>query len=481
MFRFVCSARRGLFSVAVVLITLATAAHAASVPEFYTLERIRFGETLSSPDEAPAIAWSFDAVAGAEIELKLEGAGAIQLRGPKRLGGNWNTIWKPKLATDGKLRFAVPRSGRYGVFVKHTTESTVRISLSCHSASCEQPTWSQRLPDTSVAIIAVGDTGLQPHKAQHDPFGGYKYEEFHLYTEMIEGFERFLDAGDINIVNVETAVTGARKATPKKYNFRMHPNGLLTLVRAGFDVFAMANNHAGDYGTAGLLDSLGALTKAKGLQADINYAGIGKNRNEAITPAVFTRSGVRIAYASVGFGFSHQPKGPYMATLADVPAVLVAMRATGADLKILSAHFGSERALIPGRDPQKFARDAIDGGIDLFHGHHPHVVQGIERRGDGVILYSVGNFLLRGARNMGTLNRDMDYGAAVRLGFDRNNKRLHTLEVVPVYDMHRVVFPLKPEAARQRIGRLNVRSRALGTAGLQLNIDPVSGFGFANF
>jgi len=453
---------------------------AAAAPEFYTLQRIQFGETLTSPAKAPAVAWTFDANAGAEVKLQLQGATAIWVRGPKRLGGNWNTIWKPAVPADGVVVFPVPRSGRYGVFVKRRSTRQVRLTLTCARAPCEQTTWSQSLPADSLSIIAVGDTGLQPHRAPHDPYGGYKYEEFHLYTEMMEGFERFLDAGDVNIVNVETAITNAKKPSPKKYNFRMHPNALYTLVRSGFDVFAMANNHAGDYGLKGITDSLDALTRAKKINPAIAHAGIGRTRAAAIKPVLFTRKGVRIAYGSVGFGFSHKPSGPYMATLGDVPKLLAAMRATDADLKILSAHFGSERALIPARDPKKFARDAIDGGIDLFHGHHPHVVQGIERRGNGIILYSVGNFLLRGARNMGTLNMDMDYGAAVRLGFDIAKKRIHALEVVPVYDMHRVVFPLKPDAARQRIERLNVRSQALED-GIQLQVDATSGFGYANF
>ena len=81
---------------------------------------------------------------------------------------------------------------------------------------------------------------------------------------------------------------------------------------------------------------------------------------------------------------------------------------------------------------------------------------------------------------MGTLNMDMDYGAAVRLGFDIAKKRIHALEVVPVYDMHRVVFPLKPDAVRQRIERLNVRSQALED-GIQLQVDVTTGFGYANF
>jgi IMP dehydrogenase/GMP reductase len=39
------------------------------------------------------------------------------------------------------------------------------------------------------------------------------------------------------------------------------------------------------------------------------------------------------------------------------------------------------------------ARALVDAGADLVIGHHPHVLQGIERHGDGIIAYSLGNFV----------------------------------------------------------------------------------------
>ena len=100
----------------------------------------------------------------------------------------------------------------------------------------------------------------------------------------------------------------------------------------------------------------------------------------------------------------------------------------------------------------------IEGGVDIWHGHHLYAVQGIEPHRHGLILYSVGNLLLRGARNMGSLNVDMDYGALVRIGYDTSSKQLASIELVLVYDMCRVVVSLEPDAARLRIARVNLRS-----------------------
>ncbi|MEM7405605.1 MAG: CapA family protein [Pseudomonadota bacterium] len=446
-----------------------------------TSKRIRFGEQVSAPASIPVSGWSFDARAGARVRIRVAGAKRVRLRGPKVLGGDWNTPWTYDGAAARTITFQVPRSGRYGVFAWASGKRIVELTLRCVAAPCSRPAWPRAPAESRVYIIAVGDTGLQPHRSADDALGGYKYGEYHLFTEMVEGFERFLDDGDLNVVNVETAVTSRGRPAAKRYNFRMHANGLRTLATAGFDAFAMANNHAGDYGPTGIKDGLMALEVLKAERARMGFAGIGHGRDAAIRPHVFERSGVRIAFASVGFGFALDPRGPYMASLNDLDDVLGALRAANADVRILSAHFGSERKLVPGPDQRALAQKVMAAGIDILHGHHPHVVQGIERIGHGIVLYSVGNFLLRGARNMGTLNADMDYGAAVRLGLDRETYTIRTLEVVPLYDMHRVVFPLERDAAARRIMRLNRRSASLGTTGVELRVDTATGYGVAEF
>ena len=250
MVRLVCASARVCLLLTLLLACAIPAippVHAEPVPEFYTRHRVRFGETVRAPIAAVMPAWTFDAQAGATLVLHTTGAGLVRLRGPKVLGGDWNTIWDHRPPASARIQFNIPRSGRYGVFITPTPGAPVTLRLECASQACARSAWQRSLPPQTLGIIAVGDTGLQPHKAKNDRFGGYKYDEYHLYTEMLEGFERFLDDGDLKIANIETAVTTSHATSPKRYNFRMHPRGLSTLAQAGFDAFAMANNHAGDY------------------------------------------------------------------------------------------------------------------------------------------------------------------------------------------------------------------------------------------
>jgi len=42
---------------------------------------------------------------------------------------------------------------------------------------------------------------------------------------------------------------------------------------------------------------------------------------------------------------------------------------------------------------KRISRNAIDYGAKVVLGHHPHVIQGIEAYKEGIIAYSLGNFV----------------------------------------------------------------------------------------
>ena len=69
------------------------------------------------------------------------------------------------------------------------------------------------------------------------------------------------------------------------------------------------------------------------------------------------------------------------------------------DLIIANFHWGVERSLTPEEYQINLAHSAIDNGVDLVLGHHPHVLQGIEKYKGKYIVYSLGNFCFGGNKN----------------------------------------------------------------------------------
>ena len=74
-------------------------------------------------------------------------------------------------------------------------------------------------------------------------------------------------------------------------------SGLAALLY-GFNLFSLANNHAMDYGAAGLretLKSMDALAEARSLV----HAGAGRRRDEATRAATIAVKGVRVAFSDI--------------------------------------------------------------------------------------------------------------------------------------------------------------------------------------
>jgi poly-gamma-glutamate synthesis protein (capsule biosynthesis protein) len=67
-----------------------------------------------------------------------------------------------------------------------------------------------------------------------------------------------------------------------------------------------------------------------------------------------------------------------------------------ADVVIVSFHWGEEKAEYPETSQVRFAHAVVRAGADLIIGHHPHVLQGVERFKQGVIVYSLGHFVFGG-------------------------------------------------------------------------------------
>jgi len=62
-------------------------------------------------------------------------------------------------------------------------------------------------------------------------------------------------------------------------------------------------------------------------------------------------------------------------------------------LWVVSIHWGEEYRTLPNSTQRRVAEQLADRGVDLILGHHPHVIQPIERIGKTTVCYSHGNFI----------------------------------------------------------------------------------------
>jgi poly-gamma-glutamate synthesis protein (capsule biosynthesis protein) len=232
------------------------------------------------------------------------------------------------------------------------------------------------------------------------------------------------------------------------------------LVWAGFDMVSRANNHAGDFGAEGMLNTSRYVT-----EAGLVEAGVGRSLAEAREARFLETPRARIALISAASTFpAHSRAGntrgdmpprpglnplrfttTYVVTparleelkgiasevtgrpaegggdrltfvgrqfvsgptpgvrtepnTADVAAMAAVAKsaATLADLVIVSLHChesGRDRT-IPADFIPVFARAVIDAGADMFVGHGPHLLRGIEIYKGKPIFYSLGDFIFQ--------------------------------------------------------------------------------------
>ncbi len=211
-----------------------------------------------------------------------------------------------------------------------------------------------------------------------------------------DGFD-LLKTADIAMVNLECPVTTRGKRVDKPYNFRMHPRFLSALTGAGIDVVSIANNHIYDFGRVGLFDTISYLDSV-----GIRHVGAGRNRTEARTPVVVSTNDKSVALLAY-YGGSEAPKAtsrkPGVADrdIETIQADIAKLKLQNpAAYIVVNLHWGTEKATIPDQEQIEFAHEVIDAGADLIIGHHPHVLQGIEKYKSGVIVYSLGNFVFGG-------------------------------------------------------------------------------------
>lgn len=247
-----------------------------------------------------------------------------------------------------------------------------------------------------LTLVAVGDIMLARSVGQRVVSDGPEA----VFEEPVAAILR--DA-DIAAGNLESPVSERGEPQVKGYAFRAPPAAAGALEAAGFDVLSLANNHALDYGREALQDTVQLLRDRS--EAAV---GVGPDLATARSAMVLERGGLRIAVVGLvdapeeGAGFSRRTweAGPdgWGVAWADEESVTASVEAAArsADVVVAMLHFGFEYHSVPSARQRALARRAIDAGATLVVGSHPHVLQELEVYGEGLIAYSLGNFVFDG-------------------------------------------------------------------------------------
>ncbi|MEZ4366372.1 MAG: CapA family protein [Kofleriaceae bacterium] len=162
----------------------------------------------------------------------------------------------------------------------------------------------------------------------------------------------------------------------------------------------LANNHAYDMGAAGT-----RATRACSPLLGLAVVGAARDDEPLVRAEVVPAGAATVAIVAVTTvanrgGRAGEPRLPLVkpADLAATVAPIVAAATATADHVVVVVHWGVEFTAAPTPWQIEAAHAFVDAGAIAVIGHHPHVLQGIERYRRGVIAYSLGNFVFQNTR-----------------------------------------------------------------------------------
>ena len=232
---------------------------------------------------------------------------------------------------------------------------------------------------------------------------------------------KYFEKSDVNLVNLEGAVSTRGEKVVKSFNFRFDPQTLSPLKNAGINAVLLANNHTFDYGETAFFDTLEHLEKN-----GITALGAGRDIDTAADPFVFTADRLEIRV----FGIASYPRerngwdGTTVSASKGKAGLLHAGRGGAEKLKenlvqkdgVLNAllfHGGTEWSWKPDASTRSLYTELAKSGADLIVGTHPHTTQGFEWLEGKLVFWSLGNFVFAG--NEGTDGGEE--GLLIRLGY----------------------------------------------------------------
>jgi hypothetical protein len=248
----------------------------------------------------------------------------------------------------------------------------------------------KQIDEKIVSIIGVGDIMLGtnfPHPKYLPPQNG---------DNLMKELYPLLSDASISFGNLEGTfsdslpITKRCQDTANCYAFRSPDFLFKHIVDAGFDVLSMANNHSGDLGVPGRLNTIKQIE-----DAGLSHVGLLE-----YPTIVVEKEGVK-------FGFCAFAPIKGTCDLNDEKEAERIVRSLNdrCDVTVVSFHGGAEgskyehltreREMFLGEDRgnvYEFARKMIDAGADVIFGHGPHVLRAVDLYKDRFIIYSLGNF-----------------------------------------------------------------------------------------
>lgn len=271
-------------------------------------------------------------------------------------------------------------------------------------------TTKQKDKVTKIIISAAGDCTLGSDKnySYNNSFEEYydNYGPEYFFNNVKQVFKN----DDFTVINLECALTDSNNYANKQYVYKGKKEYAKILSSNSVELVSLANNHSYDYLERGFNDTIDALNKE-----NVGYAYYDKIE-------IMQKDDIKVAFISVCSWDCSKEKLKQYLNKADE---------AGAKLKVLCVHWGVNYQTNYNKTQENFGHMAVDLGVNLILGHHPHILQGIEMYKNVPIVYSLGNFCYAGKKVLGNEINTMIF--QVEYNFINDHIEEVSYKIIPTY------------------------------------------------
>lgn len=226
--------------------------------------------------------------------------------------------------------------------------------------------------DDNISLFIAGDVINQFNEQQFVGKG------------LIEDIKRC----DYAICNLE----GVLSPQEKPQSMQQMPSTINSLKEAGFNLLLLANNHIADYGPEALRRTIESIKKN-----NLDYIGAGFTIEETYKYFIAEIKNKKFAFINIceaqsgQFETERQHYG-YAWLGHHLIDSMIHEAKLNADYVIVFPHAGLEHYQLPLQHYRDLYRHYCETGADCVIASHPHITQGVEKYGNSLIAYSLGNF-----------------------------------------------------------------------------------------
>jgi len=263
--------------------------------------------------------------------------------------------------------------------------------------------------------------------------GKFDFEKNKNAKIYLQEVAQYLENFDYVIANLETPLTDRNfTLTCKALHLKSSTLSVELLNYLHINILGLANNHIFDYGRAGYKDTI-ELLKNNSIEF---YGTEGKQ-------VLIENSTNKIAIGGYCC-FSTNPSicrsranGVNPLDPKNVVKILQKNKENGY-FNILSTHWGDENIHYPRFDHMLTARYFADQVPLIIHGHHTHVVQGIEDYKSSKIAYSLGNFctddvVSTAIKNLTVVQKKENKESFI-MALEIEDNQIIKSEIIPLFD-----------------------------------------------